>query len=719
MRLRNLLLLVAALTAVVSFFLRSSLSHAVVLAAIATGLTAIIAKGPQWTDWIGAHLRQRWPRGAKLFWEICLNEPSPELKRRIYWIGGSAVGLCIVLYAFFPKADVWPLVGLTLVLGLLVSYFGLRCCRTDRRKGRVIAATGGFLLSMCVNYLSDATTRSGLAKVPQQLARVEREIGVRKRIDGALLRELDNGLLIVAFDESADASDDARFQAILTLTQPRPGMPGEPPRRIALTPSVKSFVEDMARTASLLDQQRAMVALGDLNAADRLDAEYEARRAQVRADEDYQRAITRGTRFWYDEEYDFCATWFVRAVEISDSDPALLNIAAVAILHRNEESGTRDDLGRAERWLRQALAARRRAVVSDDEGVIATLNNLAMINKLNGDLPEAEILLAEAMELCDKLYDEPKGRAGATLYNLAEVLRSLERFDQSERLHKRALAMREADHHDPHPDVGQSLNQLGIICVTQDRLDEAEAYFERAYEVLTASYGDTTHADIGDTLVNLAHVRTKTVKLHSVESLLLDAERHYEQSVGRDSPKAIDVMNELGMFYVQASRLPEGIAKLQQAVDRGRIALDGADQRMALYLLNLGVARSLSGQGVAAEPLLLESLEIYESTHTDDSREKAAAMREIGKLRTHLNRSVEAERQLSEAAAMYRRVYGGDHIDVADCLAWQAVARYKLGHVGDARQLIDEAAAVLVRLGANGTPLGDQISTIRRQLSGG
>jgi hypothetical protein len=149
-----------ATTAALNWPLTLRLSAAGVAFLLVVGMTTIRLWGP----WLYKSLSSRAPRAAQLFWHICLNKHDDKLKHRVLTACGIAVGASLLLYAVWPEARQWALVGITLSGGAILGYLGMKCCRNKDGKGRVWVAIAGYLLSLSANYLADATARDETAK---------------------------------------------------------------------------------------------------------------------------------------------------------------------------------------------------------------------------------------------------------------------------------------------------------------------------------------------------------------------------------------------------------------------------------------------------------------------------------------------------------------------------------------------------------------------------
>lgn len=145
-------------------------------AASAVAIALLLMTARLWGVWLFRLLQARTPQAAALFWHLCLDKHNPALKRRVLTACAIVACASLILYAIFPEARQWALVGITMALGALLGYFGLKCCRNRDGKGKVFAAIAGYLLSLSANYLADATARDQTGKTLASVAGVLEEI---------------------------------------------------------------------------------------------------------------------------------------------------------------------------------------------------------------------------------------------------------------------------------------------------------------------------------------------------------------------------------------------------------------------------------------------------------------------------------------------------------------------------------------------------------------
>ncbi len=233
--------------------------------------------------------------------------------------------------------------------------------------------------------------------VRETLARIEK--GVR-----ALLAQGDAIQQMMLVQANPGLRQEEKLAQMLALSEGRPKELKRDPEPLQLPADLREFVERASAHASLIDQHRAKVLLGDLGAADRIAEQIEEMRRQGREQEDYMYFVTRGERFWAAEDYDSAADWFRRAVRIRGDDPRVLNSLALSLLRAKRSATYGADLTEAETWLEQALEVRQQLFPGGHPDVATSLGNVAFCLQSLGRSAEALPKFEAALEMCQRLF---------------------------------------------------------------------------------------------------------------------------------------------------------------------------------------------------------------------------------------------------------------------------------------------------------------------------
>lgn len=230
------------------------------------------------------------------------------------------------------------------------------------------------------------------------------------------------------------------------------------------------------------------------------------------------------------------------------------------------------------------------------------------------DVTVAEIVARGRRQLSDAAIDDPAVR-GRMLYALGEVYQALEDHEAAIELLTEAAALaREND--DPAAEA-RALAALGISHVLLNELDDAEVHLERA----RALAADTP---------------------------------------GLDDARRAEVLNNWGVWAIDAGRVEEGRARLTEALDMRR-RIGAADSAVAASLHNLSLAEGKLGNLERSLELAEQALALKERnlgrlhpSYALSLRQKAFVARQLGRYDT-------AREAVEETLALRIELYGADH----------------------------------------------------------
>ena len=112
------------------------------------------------------------------------------------------------------------------------------------------------------------------------------------------------------------------------------------------------------------------------------------------------------------------------------------------------------------------------------------LNNLAMLQKLSGDLEEAAVLLSRALDEASLCHGSLHEETALIATNLGAVLCQSGDLLGAEQCHIQALGIREQLFGPTHPEVGLSLGHLGVLHQLRGDHDGALRFYSSALAIL-------------------------------------------------------------------------------------------------------------------------------------------------------------------------------------------------------------------------------------------
>ena len=236
-----------------------------------------------------------------------------------------------------------------------------------------------------------------------------------------------------------------------------------------------------------------------------------------------------------------------------------------------------------------------------------------------GNLDEAEYAYLAAIQQAEKDQNQDKTQLAKSLFNLAEVYHAQERFDEAEALYKQSLETDSDTTEKASQQRATALGNLGELYRSMHRYDLAESMQRQALDYARRAYGEDGHKDISTLYTNLAHTLLEQERVD--EALLL-----YEKALGIDKK----LLGEEHPF-------------------------------VAANYTNVAEIIALSGQYAKAEELLLNALEIYAKTPTENLFEVIDAMMMLGKLQSEQTRYLEAQTTFTDVKERMTKLLGERH----------------------------------------------------------
>jgi tetratricopeptide (TPR) repeat protein len=140
------------------------------------------------------------------------------------------------------------------------------------------------------------------------------------------------------------------------------------------------------------------------------------------------------------------------------------------------------DVGEAERFLREALAMKRR-LGADDDVSIAIFHNLSAVAEKKGDWDQAEHLQRESVAICRKVYGNGHPELASSMERLATILRNRHEYAASEATYEEALRIQRAALPEGHPSFSFTLCGLGQVMVQKGLPSDGEVLIQECLDI--------------------------------------------------------------------------------------------------------------------------------------------------------------------------------------------------------------------------------------------
>ena len=345
----------------------------------------------------------------------------------------------------------------------------------------------------------------------------------------------------------------------------------------------------------------------------------------------------------------------------------------------------------------EALELARQVWGEEHPNIATSLNNLAVLYKLQGSLAEVEPLYQEALAMRQRLFPGDYPDVAQSLNNLAGFYESQGRLDAAEPLIEEALAMTKRLFPGDHPDVADSLNNLAGLYESQGRLKAAEPLYEEALAMRKRLF-PTDHRDVAGSLNNLAGLYKSQGRLSAATPLLEEVLAMTKRLFPHDHPHVALSLNNLAFLYKSQGHLDTAEPLIEEALAMRKRLFPGDHPDVAGSLSNLAGLYQSQGRLAKAESLLEEALAMTKRLFPGDHPLVAQSLNNLAVLYKSQGRLDTAEALYEEALAMKKRLFPTDHPDLATSLNNLAFLYKSQGRLAEAEPLLEEALAMSKRL---------------------
>ena len=319
----------------------------------------------------------------------------------------------------------------------------------------------------------------------------------------------------------------------------------------------------------------------------------------------------------------------------------------------------------------------------------------------------------KAIQLNSGEYATAFLRAGIVYNRKQQTPKAQEMFDRAEQLY-RAGSNNEG--------VNEVLRQRGILFRDKGNYVDAEAQFRQSLEAARAigneaqqinalielSYLSSSKGSISDA-ENFAQQAVTFAQQKQLENLtagallelgntfstqgdLKKAEQYFSQAIqfaqaNKGRLREARGLSNLGGLYIQTLRIDDGLRLVQQALDffqRGNYP-----RNVGFCLTQIGRGYRRKGDYAAALQALNQKLDLAKQSNTQPAI--ADSYLELGALFFDQEKWPAALEQYDNAQQIYESI--GNKFRIAFCKANRGNILWRLGHYGQAQQLLDEVAA--------------------------
>ncbi|MFN7670889.1 MAG: protein kinase domain-containing protein [Planctomycetota bacterium] len=317
---------------------------------------------------------------------------------------------------------------------------------------------------------------------------------------------------------------------------------------------------------------------------------------------------------------------------------------------------------------------------------------LRAIVLMETDYRAAERDVTAALALATPERDvEPRLRAQALELRVKCMLR-VDRLQDALADAEAALRLREAD--GGAHGLACALQALARVLITLDRVgdsDVAVAHSEKAIELL-APFGEKDPASI-TAILQLAVLKQRRGELEAAETLYLDGMRRQRLLYGEDHWAVAATRSSLAWLLYAHGRFDEAEPMLKEALAVFRRDLGEQSARASEAILRLGAIAAKRGDLAAAEALLADAVERYETLPSHHGEGRVASLGQLACVQWHRGRRTAAQATQQKAVDRAQRALPATHRAVTVEMTRLADMHAGLGDLAAAEALYRDALA--------------------------
>ena len=402
------------------------------------------------------------------------------------------------------------------------------------------------------------------------------------------------------------------------------------------------------------------------------------------------------------------------------------------LIEQAKQAEGRGSTAEAERFFQNALSLLKNAEVRD---AVVLWNDLGHIHQKQRRFSDAEHDFLTALNINARLQVPDLGEKASSLNNLGILALQQGQLPQAEERLQQALGVLDSAGLSDSATGGLVLENLGQICFKQHKYDAARDYYRKAENIISRTPGPHSieyakllvatgllsfeTADYADALAkdnlaleiesqltavvpsdkatvenNLALVFMHLGEASKAEELLTDAVKLYTSGIADPDLRIIEALNSLASTQMQLDKLDAAKEHADHALKLA-VQVAGADSEQAAKIHNtLGCLHLRHKKWSAARAEFEQALQLWAKIKGDASPEYAATLTDLGSLDRQTRNHKRAEAEYRAALRIDEAVLGPNHPRVADDLSNVAAELFTKKQWDAALQLYDRARLI-------------------------
>jgi len=306
-----------------------------------------------------------------------------------------------------------------------------------------------------------------------------------------------------------------------------------------------------------------------------------------------------------------------------------------------------DDLTRADKVLKEALAISQAHRTEQSLTYAKLLMNLGRVQLASGSLTEARGNFERSIALGRELGGSMNPEVGSALRELSSVFMWNDDLPAAERAIREALLIFNATRPQGHPDLVLAEHRLGELLMLDGRIDEAAPLFENSLAAQTQLYGKNS-VQVADVLDSLAAIRRAQGMLGDAESFARQALSTRKAALGHEDMHSGYLHTSLAVVLAKRGKYAEAEQAARQSLAIFDKTLPPDHQYVASAEHVLGEVLLETGKLKDSEAALIAAMNRWKRTNAAGWR-VARSESALGEAVYRQGRAAEAERYLTES----------------------------------------------------------------------
>ena len=298
--------------------------------------------------------------------------------------------------------------------------------------------------------------------------------------------------------------------------------------------------------------------------------------------------------------------------------------------------------------------------VTNDPGMLVSMNNMAILLQSQGKLAEAEALLRQTLATLRAQCGHEDTVTLRTMNSLACLLQNQGKYMDARRLYLQTIEIQRRTLGTEHLDTIATLENLATLLYEQDELDSAAPLLQETVNLRRRILGDN-HADSLRSFNNLALLLQKQGKYVPAESLLRQTMKGQAALLGNEHADTLTTISNLAILLEDVGQTSEAEMLHQQAYYARRKLLGDSHVDTLTSANNLAAFWMGVKRFDAAAPLLACTLETARATFPAAHFFAANVQARYGACLTALQAYGDAEAHLLEGYGKLKTALGQVH----------------------------------------------------------